>query len=73
MQSVSVDLININNSKSRIAPVDGLRAVAVLGVVWAHVWLFCGNPVLSIGKIGSTNLDLHRVFSSVGTGVEGAF
>jgi len=70
MQSVSVDLININNSKSRIAPVDGLRAVAVLGVIWAHVWLFCGNPVLSIGKIGSTNLDLHRIFSSVGTGVD---
>ena len=54
----------------RIAPVDGLRAVAVLGVVWAHVWLFCGNQVLSLGKIGSINLDFNRAISMIGTGVD---
>ncbi|BAY33444.1 hypothetical protein NIES2107_53400 [Nostoc carneum NIES-2107] len=48
---------NHASSNNRIAPVDGLRAVAVFGVIWAHIWLFCGNPTWSIGKISSINLD----------------
>ena len=64
------NFINPPPSSYRIAPVDGLRTVAVLGVVWAHVWLFCGNPAWSIGKIGSVNLDLHRSISMIGTGVD---
>jgi peptidoglycan/LPS O-acetylase OafA/YrhL len=54
----------------RIASLDGLRAAAVLGVIWAHVWLFCGNQVWSLGKIGSIDLDLNRAISMVGTGVD---
>ena len=54
----------------RIAPVDGLRAVAVLGVIWAHVWAFCGTPKLSIGHWGSFSLDVQRVIAPVGTGVD---
>src|SRR5919199_157545 len=71
MRSVSENnFINPPPSSYRIAPVDGLRTVAVLGVVWAHVWLFCGNPAWSVGKIGSVNLDLHRSISMIGTGVD---
>ncbi|HEY9302611.1 MAG TPA: acyltransferase family protein [Phormidium sp.] len=59
------------NTKNRIAPVDGLRAVAVFGVIWAHVWAFgSGIPVWSLGKIGSINLDLNRAISVIGTGVD---
>jgi peptidoglycan/LPS O-acetylase OafA/YrhL len=36
---------------ARIAAVDGLRAAAVLGVVWAHVWAFSGTPSLSFGSV----------------------
>jgi peptidoglycan/LPS O-acetylase OafA/YrhL len=59
-----------NNSKARIAPVDGLRAIAVLGVIWAHNWMFFHNISLSIGKINSINLDLNRAISMLGTGVD---
>ncbi|MDZ8188191.1 MAG: acyltransferase [Nostoc sp. ChiSLP02] len=57
-------------ANSRIVPVDGLRGIAVLGVVWAHVWFFCGNPILSLGKIASIDLDLNRAVSMIGTGVD---
>jgi peptidoglycan/LPS O-acetylase OafA/YrhL len=57
--------------RSRIASVDGLRAIAVLGVIWAHIWSFgCNTPVWSIGEIGSVNLDINRAISMVGTGVD---
>lgn len=58
------------SNKSRIAPVDGLRAVAVLGVIWAHVWAFSGNPALSIGQLSVVNLDLNRAVAIIGTGVD---
>ena len=60
---------NINSSK-RIPAIDGLRAIAVVGVIWVHTWDFSGNPVWSIGKIGSINLDLNRAISVIGTGVD---
>jgi len=41
--------VEIDPKTHRIAPVDGLRAVAVLGVIWAHVWAFSGTPSLSVG------------------------
>jgi peptidoglycan/LPS O-acetylase OafA/YrhL len=56
--------------RDRIGSVDGLRAVAVIGVVWAHVWAFSGNPIWSLGKLGSVTLDLNRVISTGGTGVD---
>lgn len=65
------DLFRSNETQNRIAPVDGLRAVAVLGVIWAHVWAFgCGTPVWSLGKISSVNLDVNRAISAIGTGVD---
>ena len=56
--------------RERIAPVDGLRALAVFGVIWAHVWMFSGNPALSLGKVGAITLDLNRAVSAIGTGVD---
>lgn len=58
------------SAQNRIAPVDGLRTVAALGVLWAHVWVFMGNPTLSVGTIGGVALDLNRAASIVGTGVD---
>ncbi|HEX4374032.1 MAG TPA: acyltransferase [Puia sp.] len=46
-------------------PVDGLRAFAVLGVIWAHVWMFFGNlPMKFFG------FDLNKLFSFGGIGVD---
>lgn len=54
----------------RIAPVDGLRAVAAVGVLWAHVWAFVGNPKMPLGTLGSVTLDMNRAVAVVGTGVD---
>lgn len=50
----------------RITELDGLRAVAILGVLFAHVWSFgCGAPpLLAFG------VDLNRMLSVFGTGVD---
>jgi peptidoglycan/LPS O-acetylase OafA/YrhL len=49
----------------RIQPVDGLRAFAVLGVIWAHCWMFFGNKPLTLGAV-----DLHQFLSFGGIGVD---
>ncbi len=50
----------------RIPEIDGLRAVAVLGVLFAHVWAFgCGNVGLVIA-----GFDVNRALSVLGTGVD---
>ena len=51
--------------KGRILALDGLRAFAVLGVIWAHVWMFYGAISLKIGRI-----DIHRIISFGGIGVD---
>lgn len=54
------------STPSRVVAIDGLRAFAVLGVIWAHMWAFgFGAIPLSIGP-----LNLNKVFSVVGTGVD---
>jgi peptidoglycan/LPS O-acetylase OafA/YrhL len=51
---------------SRISEIDGLRAVAVLGVLYVHVWSFgCGTVGMHVGPI-----DINRVMSLFGTGVD---
>ena len=51
--------------KSRIKPIDGLRACAVLGVLWAHIWMFFDNiPFYIKGK------DINRLLSFGGIGVD---
>ena len=55
--------------QNRIAPVDGLRTVAVLGVIWIHVWTFCGNPPWRFHMGRFTSPDLERVVAIVGNGV----
>jgi peptidoglycan/LPS O-acetylase OafA/YrhL len=50
---------------NRIKPVDGLRAVAVIGVLWAHTWMFFGNIPFKIGSI-----DVNRLLSFGGNGVD---
>jgi len=64
--------VSLNEAErlGRIANVDGLRAVAVLGVIWAHVWLHSGNPRFQVGSIFGIDIDLNRAFSVVGTGVD---
>jgi len=49
----------------RIEPVDGLRTFAVLGVMWAHVWMFFGNPAWKFGPV-----DANRLISVIGNGVD---
>ena len=50
---------------NRIKPLDGLRAFAVLGVVWIHIWIFFENIPFKISKI-----DINRVIAIVGNGVD---
>ena len=50
---------------NRLAPVDGLRAVAVLGVIWWHTWIHTGNPaVICFG------LNFERLLVPLGTGFQ---
>ncbi len=50
---------------NRIQPIDGLRAFAVLGVIWAHSWMFFGNlPLLVAG------VNINQVISFGGIGVD---
>lgn len=49
----------------RFIEIDGLRALAVLGVLWAHCWMFLGNPSLNI-----VGLPLIRIMSFGGAGVD---
>jgi peptidoglycan/LPS O-acetylase OafA/YrhL len=43
---------------TRFKGIDGLRALAVVGVLWAHCWMFLGNPSLNIGVV-----PLNRIIS----------
>lgn len=51
--------------KERIAAIDGLRAIAALGVIWIHTWTYNNNLSLYIGKI-----DLFRLVAILGNGVD---
>jgi len=53
-------------TNNRIDALDGLRAVAVLGVIWVHVWFFV--PVRATWIIGP--VDLNKLIGVVGTGVD---
>ncbi|MDP4285505.1 MAG: acyltransferase [Bacteroidota bacterium] len=49
----------------RIQPLDGLRTIAALGVIWVHVWAFYKIPKLSFFSI-----DFYQLISIVGNGVD---
>lgn len=49
----------------RIKVIDGFRTIAVLGVLWAHVWQLNGNPGFLIWKV-----NLAQLLSFFGTGVD---
>jgi len=49
----------------RIQPLDGLRAFAVLGVIWAHIWMFFGNPSYKLAGI-----NINQLLSFGGIGVD---
>ncbi len=49
----------------RIKVIDGYRAIAVLGVLWVHIWSFYGTPSSFVWK-----LDIARLMSFFGTGVD---
>src|SRR5688572_25787080 len=54
----------------RIRAIDGLRAFAVLGVIWAHIWMFFDNipwklagiDILKIIYFGGIGFDSFFVF-----------
>lgn len=50
---------------NRIRPIDGLRTIAVLGVIWIHIWTFFGNMSLSLGPV-----NVYRLIAIVGNGVD---
>ncbi|MFD2161035.1 acyltransferase family protein [Paradesertivirga mongoliensis] len=41
---------------NRIRTLDGLRAIAALGVLWIHCWNIHGNPSLVVWGVNVTNL-----------------
>ncbi len=49
----------------RIKIIDGFRAIAVLGVLWIHIWTFYGNPYYTIAGI-----NLAKLLSFFGSGVD---
>jgi peptidoglycan/LPS O-acetylase OafA/YrhL len=51
--------------KNRLAVVDGFRAIAILGVLWAHIWMFFNNPKLNVFGV-----DLSPIFTFWGNGVD---
>lgn len=53
------------NTSNRIKPLDGLRTVAVLGVLWTHLWGFYGNMPWRL-----TGIDVNRVLSFGRNGVD---
>lgn len=55
----------MSNLKTRILPLDGLRAISALGVVWIHIWTTFGNPSLRLGGI-----DLYKAIAILGNGVD---
>ena len=62
---MSVSTSSAAPSTNRLAPVDGLRAVAVLGVIWWHTWIHTGNPSFSLGGI-----NLERLLVPLGSGFQ---
>src|SRR5450432_2658529 len=50
---------------NRIQPIDGLRAFAVLGVIWAHAWMFFGNQPFSVEGV-----NINQLLSFGGIGVD---
>lgn len=49
----------------RILALDGFRAIAVLGVLWAHIWMFFGNPAFTVARV-----NVAQPISFFGTGVD---
>lgn len=58
-------MINHQRLKTnRIPAIDGLRTIAVLGVIWAHTWGFYNNIPWKLG------IDLNRIISFGRNGVD---
>lgn len=49
----------------RIIPLDGLRAICALGVIWIHLWAFYGTPKLKLA-----NIDIYKAIAFLGNGVD---
>lgn len=50
---------------SRIEPIDGLRTIAALGVLWIHSWSYFGNPSIQV-----LSIDLYQLVAILGNGVD---
>ncbi len=55
----------MEDSKKRLDTLDGLRAVAALGVLWIHTWAIHGNPRFTLGGI-----DITSILALGGNGVD---
>lgn len=55
--------------KNRLSTIDGLRAIAVLGVVWVHIWSFFGNLPMLI-RFNDYSLDINKMIAPLGQGVD---
>jgi peptidoglycan/LPS O-acetylase OafA/YrhL len=55
----------VDNIKSRFAALDGLRAIAALGVLWIHTWTFHHNPRLFVKRV-----DIASILALGGNGVD---
>jgi peptidoglycan/LPS O-acetylase OafA/YrhL len=62
-------VVEAEETRRRIASVDGLRALAVLGVVWFHVWQAFGNIPWTL-PVGPHHLSLNEPLSIGQTGVD---
>lgn len=49
-------ITQLSTSKQRLDTLDGLRAIAAIGVLWIHTWTVHGNPRLFLAGVDITSL-----------------
>jgi peptidoglycan/LPS O-acetylase OafA/YrhL len=54
--TLKANIATHTGSNNRFAALDGLRALAALGVLWIHTWTIHGNPRFIIGGFDITSL-----------------
>lgn len=55
----------MKSKNARIPAIDGLRTLAVMGVLWTHVWMFFKNIPMKIGPV-----DINRIIAFGRHGVD---
>ncbi len=61
-------MLAMSRGSGRIAPLDGMRTIAIIGVTFMHIWSFgCDTPALWLPLL---HVDINRLLSAFGTGVD---